>query len=81
MADQTLDPSTIEDLAKSFSFIEIRKRTMQTKLCSVLCDTVSDKDTIRYPPDGTYDPLPHLGPKSGRHNMYLTTEGNPARTA
>jgi hypothetical protein len=37
-ADQTLDPSSIEDLAESFSFGKIRKRTLQTRFCSVLCD-------------------------------------------
>jgi hypothetical protein len=41
-----LDPSTIEDIADAFSFSEIRKRYLQTKLCLVLCDTVSDKDLL-----------------------------------
>jgi hypothetical protein len=42
----TMNPSTIEDLAEIFSFNETRKRTLQTRFYSVLCDTVSDKDTM-----------------------------------
>ncbi len=37
-----LDHSTLEDLIESFSFSEIRKRTMSTRLCTVLCDTKND---------------------------------------
>ena len=33
-------------LADSFSFSEIRKRTLQSRFCSVLCDTTSDQDTL-----------------------------------
>ena len=39
-------PDNIEDLAESFSFSEVRKRSLQTRFCSVLCDTVRDKDTL-----------------------------------
>ena len=39
-------PNNIEDLAESFSFNEVRKRSLHTRFCSVLCDTVSDKDTL-----------------------------------
>jgi len=45
-ADYTFDPSSIEDLAGSFSFSEIRKRIMHTRLSSVLCDTIDNKDTL-----------------------------------
>ena len=45
-ADQSLDPSSIEDLAEMFSFSEIRKRTLHTRFSFVLCDTVGDKDTF-----------------------------------
>jgi hypothetical protein len=36
----------LEDLVESFSFIEIKKRGLAAKLCTVLCDTVSDKTTL-----------------------------------
>ena len=36
----------LSDLANKFSFIEIRKRTFQSRFCSVLCDTTSDQDTL-----------------------------------
>jgi hypothetical protein len=39
-------PDNIEDLSKNFSFNEVRKRSLQTPFCSVLCDTVSDNDTL-----------------------------------
>jgi hypothetical protein len=38
--------STFEELAESFSISEIHKRTLQTRLCFVLCETVSDKDAL-----------------------------------
>ena len=41
-----LDMGTLADLAESFSFSEIRKRTQQSRFCSVLCDTTSDQDTL-----------------------------------
>ena len=44
--DTNTDPSTIEELAESFSFGEIQKRTLQNRLCSVLCETVSDTDAL-----------------------------------
>ena len=46
VAETSLDPTTIDDLAESFYFNEIRKRTLHTRLCLALCDTVSDKDTL-----------------------------------
>jgi hypothetical protein len=46
LADATVDPATIEDLAESFSIYEIRKRIMQTRFCSILSDTFSDMDTL-----------------------------------
>ena len=42
MGDSGLDPTTIEDLADAFSLCEIRKRSLQTRFCAVLCDFVSD---------------------------------------
>jgi hypothetical protein len=45
--DLAVDPGTIENLAESFSFVEIQKNSLQTRLCSVLCDTVIDKDILR----------------------------------
>ena len=44
--DPNTDSSTIEELSESFSFSEIQKRTVQTRLCSVLCETISDKDVL-----------------------------------
>ena len=41
-----LDPSAIEDIADALSFSEVRKRSLQTKFCSAICDTVSDKDLL-----------------------------------
>jgi len=46
IADPNVDSSTIEELADSFSFNEIQKRTLHTILCSVLCEIVSDKDAL-----------------------------------
>jgi hypothetical protein len=40
------DSSTIEEMAKIFSFSEIQKRTLQTRFCSVLCETVSNKGAL-----------------------------------
>jgi len=39
-------PDNIEDLAESLSFSSVRKRFLQTRLCLVLCNIVSDKDTL-----------------------------------
>ena len=44
--DPNTDLSTIEKLAESFSFSEIQKKALQTRLCSVLCETVNDKDAL-----------------------------------
>ncbi len=41
-----MDPTILERLAESFSFAEIRKRTVQTKFCAFICETGSDKDTL-----------------------------------
>ena len=41
-----LDMGMLADLAESFSFSEVRKRTLQSRFCSVLCDTTSDQDTL-----------------------------------
>ncbi len=44
--DPNTDSSTIEELSESFLFSEIQKRTVQTRFCSVLCETISDKDVL-----------------------------------
>ena len=44
--DHTVDMDALSDLADSFSFSEIRKRTLQSRFCSVLCDTTSDQGTL-----------------------------------
>jgi hypothetical protein len=36
----------MSDLAKRFSFNEVRKRTLQSRFCFVLCETTSDQDTL-----------------------------------
>jgi hypothetical protein len=36
----------MEDLVESFSFNEIKKRSLAAKFCTVLCDTVNDKTTL-----------------------------------
>ena len=41
-----IDTSAIADLADSFSFKESQEKTMQTRFCSTLCDTISNKDTL-----------------------------------
>jgi len=46
MGESILDPATVEDLADAFSFCEIRKRSLQTRFCTILCDNVSDKDLL-----------------------------------
>jgi hypothetical protein len=37
-----IDQDTISDLADAFSFCDIRKRSLLTRFCTVLCDSVSD---------------------------------------
>ena len=39
-----VDLETLADLADIFSFSEVRKRTLQSRLCSAMCDTASDHD-------------------------------------
>lgn len=41
-----LDMGNLADLAESSSFSEVRKRTQQSRFCSVLCETTSDQDTL-----------------------------------
>ena len=41
-----VDMDARSDLANNFSFSEIRKRTLQSRFCSVLCDTINDHDTL-----------------------------------
>ncbi len=41
-----MDLEALTDLAESFSFGEVRKRTLQSRFCSVLCGTTSDQDTL-----------------------------------
>jgi len=42
----TMDLTVMEDLAESFSFSETKKKSLATKFCTVLCNTVSDKTTL-----------------------------------
>ncbi len=46
MGDSSLDRGTTEDLSDAFSFCEFRKRSLQTRFCTVLCDCVSDNDLL-----------------------------------
>ena len=41
-----MDPTILEGLAESFSFAEIRKRTVQTRFCAVIYETGIDRDTL-----------------------------------
>jgi len=36
----------LERLPESFFFAEIRKRTIQTRFCTVICETGSDRNTL-----------------------------------
>ena len=45
-ADPNTDPSTIEEPAENLSFSEIQKRSLHTRLFSVLCEIVTDKDAL-----------------------------------
>ena len=45
-AESALDPTTLEDLTKRFSFNEIKKKSLTAKLCTVLSNTVIDKATL-----------------------------------
>ena len=45
-SDRTVDMGALSDLADNISFSEIRKRTLQSRFCAVLCDTTSDQDTL-----------------------------------
>ncbi len=44
--DSSIDQDTIAYLDDAFSFIEIRKKSLLTKFCTVLCDCVSDWDLL-----------------------------------
>ena len=44
--EHAVDMEALSDLADSFSFSETRKRTMQSRVCSVFCDTTSDQVTL-----------------------------------
>ena len=44
--DPAVDPTIREGLAESFSFAEIRKKTIQTRFCAVICETGSDRDIL-----------------------------------
>jgi hypothetical protein len=46
LPEHAVDMEALSDLANSFSFNEILKRTLQSRFCSVLCDTTSDQDTL-----------------------------------
>ena len=40
------DPAVLEDFVESFFFSEVKKRNLAAKLCTFMCDTVSDKATL-----------------------------------
>jgi hypothetical protein len=42
----SIDASALDDLVESFSFSEVNKKTPASRLCTVLCDTNSDKSTL-----------------------------------
>jgi hypothetical protein len=44
--DEEVDREDLADLVDSFSFSEIRKRSLQSRFCSALCETTSDQDTL-----------------------------------
>jgi hypothetical protein len=44
--DPPIDLDVIEELVESFSFSEIKKRSLAAKYCTVLCESVSDKTTL-----------------------------------
>ena len=41
-----INPDIVANLDESFSFYEIKKRCLHACVCSVLCETVSDKDGL-----------------------------------
>jgi hypothetical protein len=44
--DQEVDNEDLADLVDSFSFSKIRKRSLQSPFCSVLCEPTSNLDTL-----------------------------------
>ncbi len=44
--DHAVNLEALSDLAKSFCFSEVRKRTIQSRFCSVMFYTTSNQDTI-----------------------------------
>jgi hypothetical protein len=44
--DPAVDPTLLEGLVENFSFAEIRKRSIHTRFCAVICETGSDRDTL-----------------------------------
>ncbi len=44
--ESALDPRVLEDLVESFSFSDIKKRSLAAKYCTFLCDTFSDKTAL-----------------------------------
>ncbi len=41
-----IDTENLATLVDSFSFNEIKKRSLQSRCCSVLCETTSDQDAL-----------------------------------
>jgi hypothetical protein len=41
-----VDMEDLSELADNISFSEIRKRSLQSRFCSVLCETTSDQDAL-----------------------------------
>ncbi len=46
LTDHTVDGDTLTDIYQSFFCSEVQKRSIQVQFCSVLCDTITDKDTL-----------------------------------
>jgi hypothetical protein len=44
--DHTMDMDTLANFTDSFSFSKIRQRTLQSRFCVVLCDTINDQVTL-----------------------------------
>ncbi len=44
--DPPVDQDIIDDLVESFSFSEVKKRSLAARHYTVLCESVSDKTTL-----------------------------------
>ena len=74
--DHTVDTEALSNFVDSFSFSEVRKRTLQSRFCSVLCDTTSDQDTLlNCGCHMSHVPICVICPVDGRHLAYLPLKG------